>query len=103
MLTWNSHLASLKAAAAVYAALHVTVGTEENSELKKQWKAFFSKPGDDLWTPTLKFYTTYEASDLVSLSTAVVFFVKLFLNSDSNSVNICHLCKRDNNRASPTC
>ena len=78
MLTWNSHLASLKAAAAVYAALHVTVGTEENSELKKQWKAFFSKPGDDLWTPTLKFYTTYEASDLVSLSTAVVFFVKLF-------------------------
>ena len=78
MISWNSHLASLKAAAAVFAALHVTAGTEEGSELKKQLKGFFSKPGDDLWTPTLKFYTTYEARDLVSLSQDVVFSIKLF-------------------------
>lgn len=66
MITWNNSLASMKAAAAVLAALHVAIDVEEQSELTKLRKAFFSKPGDELWTPTLKFYSTYDAGDLVS-------------------------------------
>ena len=57
MYKWNGELASKRAAAAVYAALHVPVnGTISSAQI-------FAA---DVWTPTLKYYTTYNEKDLVS-------------------------------------
>ena len=68
MKSWTRHLASLKAASAVYTALIFTVvGSDDRSGPKKLRQVFFSKLGDDLWTPTLKFYSTYDVGDMVSL------------------------------------
>ena len=74
MLTWVSNVASVKAAAAIYAALLVPIGPDDRYERQEFRKAILSpvpKPEEDpwapLWTPTLEHYTTYGVDKLVGI------------------------------------
>ena len=64
LYAWNGHLASLKAAAAVYAALLIPISNNDQCELVPPIR----KVREDPWTPTLKYYTAYEVNDLVTIA-----------------------------------
>jgi hypothetical protein len=64
---WTGHVTSLKVAAAVYAALHIPISGDSET----------GNP-DQVWTPTLRYYTTYGEKDVVSSFSVLITFILFF-------------------------
>lgn len=58
-----TNLASLKAAAAVYAALHIPISDDKKFRIDSE---------ETPWTPTLKYYSRYEEMELIPLAKSML-------------------------------
>lgn len=58
-----TNLASLKAAAAVYAALHIPISDDKNFQIDSN---------ENPWTPTLKYYSRYDEMELTPLAKSML-------------------------------